>query len=64
MIALESFKVLRKLAVKSIHIEPRKVKATYCVEKHSGETTTFELFTPTTQLISVKKIRQMSTWLR
>lgn len=43
MITLESFKVLQKLSVKSIHIEPRKVKAVYCVEKHSGETTSFEL---------------------
>ncbi len=38
MITLESFKVLRKLSVKNIHIEPRKVKASYCVEKFSGET--------------------------
>ena len=33
MINLESFKVLRKLSVSNIHIEPRKVKASYCVEK-------------------------------
>ncbi|MFC1786368.1 hypothetical protein ACFLZA_03335, partial [Candidatus Neomarinimicrobiota bacterium] len=43
MITLESFKVLRKLSVKNIHIEPRKVKAAYYVEKLSGETTSFEL---------------------
>lgn len=43
MTTIESFKVLKKLSVKNIHIEPRKVKATYCVEKISGETTSFEL---------------------
>ncbi|MFC2117141.1 hypothetical protein ACFLTI_09770 [Bacteroidota bacterium] len=42
MIRLESFKVLKKLIVKNIHIEPRKVKAVYCVEKFSGETTITE----------------------
>lgn len=43
MINLESFKVLRKLSVSNIHIEPRKVKASYCVEKFTGETSLFEL---------------------
>ncbi|MFC2098465.1 hypothetical protein ACFLTA_06405 [Bacteroidota bacterium] len=35
--------MLRKLSVKNIHIEPRKVKASYCVETFSGETSSFEL---------------------
>ncbi|WP_111706249.1 hypothetical protein [Lutibacter citreus] len=43
MITLESFKVLRKLSVKNIYIESKKVKASYLVEKYSGETTSFEL---------------------
>lgn len=43
MIGLESFKVLRKLSVKNIHIEPKKVKGTYCVENFLGEETSFEL---------------------
>jgi hypothetical protein len=43
MIELESFMVLRKLSVKSLHIEPKKVKALYQVEKYSGETSSFEL---------------------
>jgi len=43
MITLESFKVLRKLSIKNIHIEPKKVKATYCIEKYASETTSFEL---------------------
>ena len=43
MTTLESFKVLRKLSVNNIHIEPRKVKASYCVEKCTGETSSFEL---------------------
>lgn len=43
MINLESFKVLKKLSVNNIHIEPRKVKASYCVEKFTGETSLFEL---------------------
>ncbi len=43
MITLNLFKVLRKLTIKRIHIEPRKVKATYSVEKYSGQTTSFEL---------------------
>lgn len=37
MIKLESFMVLKKLSVKSIQVESRKVKATYSVEKFSGE---------------------------
>ena len=43
MIQLESFKVLRKLSVDQLHIEPKKVKARYCVETFSGETSSFEL---------------------
>jgi len=43
MITLDSFKVLKKLSVKNIHIEPKKVKATYHVEKYTGETVFFEL---------------------
>jgi hypothetical protein len=43
MIGLESFKVFRKLSVKDIHIEPKKVKAAYCVEKSTGESVSFEL---------------------
>lgn len=43
MITLESFRVLKKLSVKNIHIEPKKVKAAYVVEKTSGETVSMEL---------------------
>ncbi len=43
MITIESFKVLRKLSVHGIQIEPRQVKATYSVERYSGETDSFEL---------------------
>ncbi len=37
MITIESFKVLKRLSVKNIYIETKKVKATYEVEKMSGE---------------------------
>lgn len=43
MITLDSFKVLKKLSVKNIHIESKKVKAAYCVEKFTGEAVSFEL---------------------
>ena len=43
MMELDSFKVLDKLTIQNIHIEPRKVKAVYRVKKFSGETTSFEL---------------------
>jgi len=43
MITLESFKVLKKLTVKDISIESRKVKATYCVDKFSGDEDSFDL---------------------
>ncbi len=43
MITLESFVVLKKLSVKNIKIEPKKVKADYCIEKSSGETDSVEL---------------------
>lgn len=43
MITNESFIVLRKLSIKNIHVEPKKIKAVYCVEKFSGTTESFEL---------------------
>jgi hypothetical protein len=43
MISLDSFRVLRKLTVKEIQLEPKKVKALYQVEPITGETVTFEL---------------------
>lgn len=43
MITLESFVVLKKLSVKNIKIEPKKVKADYCIKKRSGETDSIEL---------------------
>ena len=43
MITLESFLVLKKLSVKNIKIERKKVKADYCIEKSSGETGFIEL---------------------
>lgn len=43
MITLDSFKVLKKLSINNIHIEPKKVKAAYCVQKFTGETASFEL---------------------
>ena len=42
MVTLESFKILKKLTVHHIRIEPRSVKADYSVEKFSGEITSFE----------------------
>lgn len=43
MISLDAFLVHRKLSVKHLHIEAKKVKAAYCIEKNSGETVSFEL---------------------
>jgi len=43
MITLLSFKVLKSLSVRDIHVERKKVKASYCVESFSGEATSFEL---------------------
>lgn len=43
MINLRSFKVLKKLSVRNIHIESRKVKAEYCIETESGKVFTNEL---------------------
>ncbi|WP_430934172.1 hypothetical protein [Saccharicrinis sp. 156] len=43
MITLESFLVHKKLSVRNIKIEPKKVKAEYCVENFSGETQSIEL---------------------
>lgn len=42
MISLVSFKVLKRLSIRNIHIEPRRVKALYEVEGFDGETSTFE----------------------
>lgn len=38
MITLESFVVLKKLSVKNIRIEPKQVKAEYCIEHFNGNT--------------------------
>lgn len=43
MITIESFVVLKKLSVRNIQIEKRKIKAEYCVEKPSGVSESFEL---------------------
>ncbi len=43
MTKLESFITVKKLSIRKIHIEPRKIKAEYCVEKFSGETSSMEL---------------------
>src|SRR5210317_2074923 len=43
MIKLESFKVHRKLSFYNLQVEPKKVKITYSVEKHSGEIDYFQL---------------------
>ena len=43
MITPDSFKLLKKLSVTNIRLEPKQVKGTYCVEKFSGEITNFEL---------------------
>lgn len=43
MITLDSFRVHRKLSVRNIHIEPKKVKAEYCIERFSGDSGSFEL---------------------
>ncbi len=43
MTTIDSFKVLKKLSVHSISIEPKKVKANYSVEKFSGEIVSTEL---------------------
>jgi len=43
MITLESFRVHKKLSVKNIRIESKKVKADYCIEKSPGETDSIEL---------------------
>ncbi len=43
MTALDSFVVLKKLSVNKIYIEPRKVKADYCIEKFTGEKESMEL---------------------
>lgn len=43
MINLDSFKVLKKLSVEKIHIESKKVKASYTIEKLTGEIASFEL---------------------
>jgi hypothetical protein len=43
MITLDSFKVIRKLTVKRIHVEPKKAKAHYQIESFTGEINSFEL---------------------
>ena len=43
MITLDSFKVLKKLSVQDIQIEPKKVKAAYTIEKFTGEKNSYEL---------------------
>lgn len=43
MITLESFITLKKLTIKNIHIEPKKVKASYCVENYAGEIDSTEM---------------------
>jgi hypothetical protein len=43
MISLDDFKVLKKLLVSDVQIESKRVKATYSVEKSSGEIQTKEL---------------------
>ena len=43
MISLDSFVVLKKLSVKNIQVEPKRVKAEYRVERFSGETDSYEL---------------------
>lgn len=43
MNSIESLVVLKRLSVRNITIEPRKVKAEYCVQKFSGESESYEL---------------------
>jgi 7-cyano-7-deazaguanine synthase in queuosine biosynthesis len=43
MISLASFRVLRKLSIKNIRLEPKKVKALYQVEGFAGDLSSFEL---------------------
>ena len=43
MTTLDTFLVLKRLTVHNICIEPKKVKASYSVEKRSGESDSFEL---------------------
>jgi 7-cyano-7-deazaguanine synthase in queuosine biosynthesis len=43
MNSIESLVVLKRLSIKNISIEPKKVKAEYCVEKFSGETESYDL---------------------
>ena len=43
MITLESFVTLKKLTINNIHIEPKKVKASYNVENFAGEIDSTEL---------------------
>lgn len=42
MNSIESLVVLKRLSIKNIKIEPKKVKAEYCVEKFSGESESYE----------------------
>ena len=43
MISLNSFKILKKLSVGNIKIEPKRVKATYSVENYAEEIKSFNL---------------------
>ena len=43
MITLDSFIVLKKLCVKNITVEARKVRADYIIEQQTGESNSFEL---------------------
>jgi len=43
MITLESFVVIKKLSVKNIQINPKKIKASYCIERFDGEIDAYDL---------------------
>jgi hypothetical protein len=42
MINLDFFVVLKKRIVKNIHVEPKRVRAEYCVKQFSGQTASYE----------------------
>lgn len=43
MIKLESFRVLKRLTVSNVRLEPKRVRATYSIENYSGHKDQFEL---------------------
>ena len=43
MTALGDFVVIRKLSVGNIRVEPKRVRALYCVEHYNGDTDSYEL---------------------